>query len=297
MKIVIYYFSGTGNTKKVVEKVRQEFLYRQVEIEIRNIEVSPKIEDISSFDKIGIAYPVHAFNAPSIVLDFARSLPKLEQKREVFILKTSGEPLSINAISSLRLLKILRKKNYLFQSEYHYVMPYNILFRHSHNMVRHMWNVVNRRVPQEVEEILSGKKVELKRIFLGAWIAHLFRIEHWGGRFNGKHYRVTNACTKCLACARNCPTQNIQIKEGKLTFDHHCLMCMRCCFSCPNQAIKIGFFERWKVTGPYSYENSKIKEKKRNKRWCRSAYRKYFQRYGEEIQKDEAIFVKSSIKQ
>ncbi len=297
MRILIYYFSGTGNTKRVVEAYRQEFLRQKIGIEIRNIEKEAKKDDISSFDKIGIAYPVHAFNAPSIVLDFARSLPKLGQKKELFILKTSGEPLSINAISSLLLIKILRKKNYLFQAEYHYVMPYNILYRHSQSMVLHLWNVVCRRIPIEAKEILSSKKVALKHIILGSFIAYLFRIEHWGGRFNGKHYRVRNQCINCQSCVQNCPVQNIEIKDGKFVFHNRCLMCMRCSFFCPQEAIQIGYFEHWKVAGPYSFETSEKKEKKRNKRWCRSAYRKYFQRYGEDFQKDEAIFVKSSTKQ
>lgn len=52
-----------------------------------------------NFDLTGIAYPVHAFNAPYVLHRFADALPYLPFK-EYFILKSSGEPLAINNVSS-----------------------------------------------------------------------------------------------------------------------------------------------------------------------------------------------------
>ena len=63
MKTVICYFSGTGNTKKVVDKFADEFKANGWDVSLFRVEDKCEI-DFSEFDSVGIAYPVHAFNAP-----------------------------------------------------------------------------------------------------------------------------------------------------------------------------------------------------------------------------------------
>ncbi len=76
-RVCVFMFSGTGMTKYVVDKIRLELEKLQLQVDIYPIEIA-KIESISTstYDTVGIAYPVHAFNAPKIVIDFARQLPK-----------------------------------------------------------------------------------------------------------------------------------------------------------------------------------------------------------------------------
>lgn len=278
MKIIIFYFSGTGNTKKIVDRYAEEFEKNQVEVVVKNIDnyFQKDIDfDLDEFDKIGIAYPIHAFNAPSIVLEFAKKLKKTSEKKNLFILKTSGEPLKLNNVSSLKLTSILKKKNLVLKNEYHYCMPYNIIFRHTDNMAYKMWESAKKVVPIDCKEILSGKVAKLERVFMGSLLAWIFRIEHWGGRFNGKRYKVNSNCVKCQMCAKRCPTGNIKIENGEFVFGKNCLMCMRCSFFCPKNAIKIGLFEKWKVNGSYTFQ-PKENEEETHKKYCRKSYKKYF---------------------
>ncbi len=278
MKILICYFSGTGNTKKIVDKYKEEFEKLSIEITIHKIEEPFFNYNLDDFDLFGLAYPIHAFNAPSIVLNFLKTLPKQENKKRVFILKTSGEPLSLNNISSLKAIKILRKKNCYLTNEYHYVMPYNIIFRHSDNMAFKMWDTAQNIIPIDCLEILNNKKAKLKHVFLGSFIAWIFRIEFWGGRFNGKKYKVNEKCIKCQRCINFCPTHNIKIENGKICFGRNCIMCMRCSFFCPTNAIKIGLFDKWKVNGPYNFNNYNEDEKESHNKYCKKSYQKYFSR-------------------
>ena len=80
MKNVCFFqFSGTGMTKHVVGKMRFEFEKQQVHVDIFDIEnIKAQSISFSHYDAVGIAYPVHSFNAPKIVIDFARRLPKAE---------------------------------------------------------------------------------------------------------------------------------------------------------------------------------------------------------------------------
>lgn len=278
MKVLICYFSGTGNTRMIVEKYAEEFLKSGHTVDTYKIEEGNFNYDLSQYDMLGIGYPIHAFNAPSIVVDFVKCLPKSVSAKKLFILKSSGEPLSINNISSGKIVSVLKRKNYILNNEYHYVMPYNMIFRHSDAMAFRMWNTAQRLIPIDCGEILSGKTVKLKSIFMGRFLAWLFRIEHWGGRFNGKKYKVNANCINCFKCVKNCPTHNITVEDGKFVFGKKCLMCTRCSFQCPTNAIKIGWFDKWKVNGAYNFNNPDGTYQKSHKNYCKRSYAKYFER-------------------
>ena len=275
MKILICYFSGTGNTKRVVDKFAECLEENENEVTLQRVEHEFNL-NIEDFDLIGFAYPVHAFNAPEIILDFVKKLEKLENKKDVFIINTSGEPLKLNNISSIKLTSLLKKKNMIVKYEYHYVMPYNIIFRHTDRMAYRMWETAKKIIPLDVKELLEKKPAKLKKVFMGRFIAYIFRIEHWGGKFNGKHYKALPECINCNCCVNICPTKNITVKDGELHFGKNCIMCMRCSFLCQKNAIKIGFFNKWKVNGVYNFNNPGDTSEDKHKKYCKKAYKRYF---------------------
>lgn len=276
MKILICYFSGTNNTKKIVDLYKECFEGQNCSCFLHKIENVDEKIDFAGYDLLGFAYPVHAFNAPSIVLEFAKKLP--EASKKVFIAKTSGEPLKLNNISSLKLIKLLKKKGYSVENEYHYCMPYNIIFRHTDDMAYRMWESAKAVVPIDCKSILDGKKEKLDGVFMGSLLAWIFRIEFWGGRFNGKRYKVTKECIGCNRCVKTCPTKNITIENGEIKFGNKCIMCMRCSFFCPKNAIKIGLFNKWRVNGPYHFQKPEEEEENKHKNYCKKSYKKYFEK-------------------
>lgn len=296
MKTIICYFSGTGNTKKVVDGYVKEFENNGWEVTLQAIEKECN-EDFSTYDNIGIAYPIHAFNAPSIVVKFCEKLPKLKSSKPLYIIKTSGEPLKINNISSTKITGILNKKGYLLNNEYHYVMPYNMIFRHSNAMAYKMWDTASRLIPIDCREIIENKKVKLSFFPMPKLISWVMRIEHWGGRYNGTKYKVSSKCIKCQKCVKNCPTNNITIDEdGNFHFGKNCLMCMRCSFSCPLDAFSIGLLNNWKVNGTYNFNDPENTEQKSHKNYCKRAYAKYFERCEAKINSFNKNIKKNEIK-
>lgn len=286
MKVLICFFSGTGNTRRIVERYKESFYKLNISVDLYEIGKDDFLINPNKYDIVGIAYPIHAFNAPSIVLDFAKSLPSLKCDKKLFILKTSGEALAINNISSLKLRKILKKKKLVSTNEYHYVMPYNIIFRHSDNMVYKMWQIATLIVDIDVKEIISGKDNKLPYFFMGCFISWVFRLEHWGARFNGKRYKVNDKCIKCKKYIENCPTRNIELINNQFVFKTKCLMCMRCSFYCPIDAISIGLFNRWRVNGPYAFKHELNDKEDVHKNFCKRSYRKYFTRCIKRIEED-----------
>ena len=277
-KILICYFSATGNTKMVVEKFAEELRINGAEVELHKIEDEKFEYNLADYDALGIGYPIHGFNAPANVVQFAKMLPKLEGKKKLFIVKTSGEPLKINNISSYKVVSILKHKNYNLANEYHYVMPYNMIFRHSDAMAYKMWNTASRLIPIDAKEVINNVPAKLSRVFMGHTLAWIMRAEHWGGRLIGRGYKVTDKCLKCQKCVRECPTHNITFENGKFKFGNKCLICTRCSFNCPVNAIKIGMLEGWKVNGAYNFNNPDDDYQKSHKNYCKRAYKKYFER-------------------
>lgn len=285
MKILICYFSGTGNTKRVIDKFAECLEENGNEVTLQRVEHEFKL-NVEDFDLVGFGYPVHAFNAPKIILDFVKKLPKLKEKKDVFVINTSGEPIKLNNISSIKLTSLLKKKNMIVKYEYHYVMPYNIIFRHTDRMAYKMWETAKKVIPLDVKTLLEKKPAKLKKVFMGRFLAYIFRIEHWGGRFNGKHYKVSKECVNCNCCVNVCPTKNITIKDGELHFGKNCIMCMRCSFLCQKNAIKIGFFNKWKVNGVYNFNNPNDTSEDKHKKYCKKAYERYFKQCDERIAKE-----------
>lgn len=277
---IIYVFSGTGNTQKACEIYKQEFINQGVDTSLYTIKAGfDNLPNPNDYDYVGIGYPIHGFNAPAIVLDFARALPKSEDvDKKYFVVKTSGEPLKINNVSSIKLNSILRKKGYAMMSEYHYVMPYNMIFRHTDEIAYQMKFTLDALAPIEARDVLLGKEHKLAKIPFGAFISWVVRIEHPAMKVNGRFFKVdANKCVSCGMCAKNCPVGNIKIdKNGKFHFGGECLMCTRCSFNCPTDAFNIAMLNGWRVNGKYSFKMPVEKEKNKHEWYCKKAYKRYF---------------------
>lgn len=283
MKYLIFVFSGTGNTQKIADLYKNEFEMNSIHTDIVEIKGDSTAipDDIDKYDKVGIAYPIHAFNAPLIVLNFAKKLPKVTLK-PLFIIKTSGEPLKLNNISSIKLKRIMRRKGYALYNEYHYVMPYNMVFRHGDDMVYKMWHTAKALVPVDARKILQNTSQKLSYVPFGGFIAALFRIEHTAMKVNGRFFKVDySKCVKCGRCEKVCPENNIKIVDGRIKFGGKCTCCVRCSFGCPVNAIDIALLNGWKINGAYNMENPDAVSDESHKRFCKKTYDRYFREAAE----------------
>lgn len=267
----IYVFSGTGNTRMCADLLKSELEKRSVSAELIPFETG--YERAQKAGDMIVCYPVHAFNTPENVLRFVKGFPV--GAGGVYFLKTSGEPLSLNDNSSAPMIRILEKKGYTILGEFHFVMPYNILFRHSDEMASRMLQTARRRMPRAARYVAASKP-RRKRIGLGAKaMSGLCRIEHFGVRLNGRLYKVnTNRCVKCMRCVKECPVQNIRYKNGRFSFGMECVGCGRCYFQCPVDAYTFGFLNPMRVNGAYDFTRDPSKAV--IGKYCHDAYERYF---------------------
>ena len=277
--IGIYVFSGTGNTRRCADKMRERLLELGEQCSIFRIESGEeRVADMP--ETLIVGYPIHGFNMPYNVMNFVRGLPSLKGGSEagrvaVYFLKSSGEPLRINDNSSREAERILRKKGYDVRGEFHYVMPYNMIFRHTDSFAAKMYEAAKRRILKDAEIVSRGEVRRIRRGLGSKLMSGLCKVVRPGMRFSGRFFKVNGKkCVSCGACVKNCPVGNITLSGGKFSFGKKCIGCMRCSFRCPTDAFSIGLMNFMRVNGKYDFNADPATAEIPS--YCHKAYERYF---------------------
>ncbi len=274
MRAALIYFTGTGNSKRTLDYAKENLPF---ECDVYNV-MEDKMLNPNDYEHIFIFYPIYGFNAPKPIIDFVKKINKSDKQINCVIMKNSGEHLFWNNGSSLYLASCLKRKNIIVRSEYHYLMPYSFIFRHTDYMAYRMDTVAKGLIKLDIKDYLDNKYVPIKRFFLDRAFAFILRIQWWGGRFNGRFYKIDmNKCIKCMKCVKDCPIHNIKFENDKFKFGGQCLMCQRCVQNCPKDAFKsLGFFTSWKVNPRYTFIEVSEYQKEKKPNYCKKNYQKYF---------------------
>ncbi len=90
MKINIYYFSGTGNTAWVVQRLAKLLTALGDEVTAASCEqIAASGVDLAACDVMGIAFPIHSSFVPPIFYDFLQGLSPGAGK-PLFAVTTAG---------------------------------------------------------------------------------------------------------------------------------------------------------------------------------------------------------------
>ncbi len=254
-KVLLVFYSGTNNTTFITNKLKEKLIENGYVVDTYRIDPL-RIEkiDFSSYNLVGIGYPIYGFNVPKTVDKFFRKQTLIKHQR-YFIYKNSGETYGPNDSSSLMLKHRIKKFKGNLTNEYHFMMPYNIHFRFDENLVKEMLNMDKLLMEILVKEIKENIPNIKKYKFINNVINYPLRLTYVGGNINVLFYKTDKKkCTQCGLCISKCPMNNIyKDKNGRIKFHSHCLMCMNCTLNCPKDAIKMGLFDSWRVNKPYDF--------------------------------------------
>ena len=265
MKAILYYYSGTGNTELVAKLYKKYFENYDVDLyRIHKLEGDETFPDPNNYDLIGIGFPIYGFNSPEPAYKFAKLLPAIEgenlanRKKKAFVFRTSGEGLGVNNFAAQKIISVMSKKGYDFQTDWHIVMPYNMVFRHSPEMVKSEYIYADAIVRLNVKFLEEGIKEKVKRCPLPYFFVPIVRIVWPYAKFQGKfimHARK-NKCVGCGLCEKLCPMHNVKMTDGIPKFGGNCCLCVACVFSCPKEAISIGVLNGMAQHGSYHIERT-----------------------------------------
>jgi ferredoxin/flavodoxin len=253
--VIVYYFSGTGNTELVTNMIMEEFSKHDYNVDIIRIEDILKENlkiALEKYDLVGIGAPVFGYGAPNIIHDFIPLLPK-ESGKKVFIFRTAGGVAPINYNASKPIIRKLAKRGYEVFHERVFSIGSNWIVRFDDIIMKQLYEATSRKVAIMCRQVINGERRILNTgLGLKILMELVMPLSSWVLRLTGKDMVVNNSCSHCGLCIKNCPMANIYEKNGKIRFKLSCNSCLRCVYSCPKGAISFRFLSFFPVPGGYN---------------------------------------------
>lgn len=237
MRILVLYFSGTGNTARIAELLKCEMNRQGAECRIMPLErltLGQEKVDFGKWDMIGLGFPVHAIDAPQIVYDALKGFPAL--RMPYFLFKTAGSGF-LRGGSTYRIRKSLGDTGWELKHESLYIMPANLFSRSSKSKIQKRYAVCEKQAKQYAGEIMEGYVRSMPESHFRETLFSFASLEKEGAKKSSAGWRVSGACNLCGLCVKDCPTANILLENGKLVFGENCLLCLRCWWYCPMRAL------------------------------------------------------------
>ena len=239
---MIFYFSGTGNTKWVAEQISQATGERLVFIPDAIRQGTYKY-GLQPFESIGFCFPTHGWQPPRIVREF---ISKLKVGRAFcWALTTCGDNMG-EAMTILN--KDLAAIGLEATSQFAVIMPETYVclpFMKTDPVEKEHAKIAAAReqLPRIISTISSQQEGVIDLV-KGA-IPHIYSYVI-GGYFNAKMVndrRFTvdaDVCIKCGKCQKVCPVDNIQGTPPEWLHNGRCTCCLACYHYCPVHAINCG---------------------------------------------------------
>lgn len=242
MKIIVCYFSGTGNTAWVVHLLAEHLEALGDTVHAISCEDIPAVNvNPAEWDMLGIAFPVRSSSAPRVFREYLQELA-LGEGMPLFAITSAGYWAGDTAWYAA---KGLEGKGYQLFLCANVMMPNNLYIPRV--------DVLPVTPPEKVEGYLekAREKVEVlaRRIHqrepyregtdvLGRLGGTLQRGVEPFEKVMLAEFSADEGCTRCGWCVRNCPVKNIEMGEEGIRFLGACMHCMRCYSFCPERAIQ-----------------------------------------------------------
>jgi Pyruvate/2-oxoacid:ferredoxin oxidoreductase delta subunit/flavodoxin len=250
-EILIFYFSGTGNSKQVAKWISEFALARSIDCKLFDISKTDisQLEPLDSNALIIIISPVHGFNFPKITLDFIAHFPK--GKNKLVLMNTrAGMKIGpfitpgLTGIAFILSSLLLKRKGYKIVGQIPFDMPSNWISIHpalNERTVKFIHQKNYDRVKKHSDKIFAGKKdfPALRDLIQDILIAPISLGYYLVGRYAfAKTFYASYKCDNCDVCIKQCPVKAIEKINNRPYWTFNCESCMKCMNSCPKRAIE-----------------------------------------------------------
>ena len=275
---MIFYFSGTGNTRWAAIRLASATQERLIDIaeEMRRMKTSgvDKTEPfiLKEGERLGFVFPVHGWRVPRLVRDFLSQLVVTQTTEDLtsadssarknphqapftYAVCTAGDSIGLTIENLNATLAANDSLNALgiheVSSAYSLIMPESYVGLPFMDVDPKEKEIRKKeKSAQELEVICEevfNRKESINRLVKGFWPWGMTKII--GGFF--EHVLITDKrfhvekdkCVKCGICANVCPVGDIKGGHGEYPeWLHHkdCLTCFTCYHHCPHHAIEFG---------------------------------------------------------
>lgn len=235
---MILYFTGTGNTAHVANKLAEQLGDTPLNLGyyIKNDIHKPLHSDKPWI----IVVPTYAWQIPHIVTDWILQT-ELTGSKDAYFVMTCGEGIG-NAQKYNEIL--CGKKDWKHRGTAKIVMPENYIALFDAPDLETSKRIVkaaSRIIKKTGDSILQGADLPANKIVLKDKIKS-GPVNKGFNRYYvkaNKFYTKDN-CTGCGLCESLCPINNVSIKDGAPVWGDFCTHCMACICGCPMEAIEYG---------------------------------------------------------
>lgn len=253
METNIYYFSGTGNSLFIAQKL----IEKMGNAKLISIAKAIKQKTIGFDETIGIVCPIYMHNIPLIVVDFIK---KITQPKYFFIVFAGGGEMGncmkiTKKLCNSQKLKLSAVFNIKMPSNY---TPYGCPPKEEQ---REDFEKAIQKLDAFARIITAGEQYMEKndtgffRTFVHPGL--LYKLGYKYINQMAKSYIADEKCNGCAICAQVCPVNNITMIEDRPNWNSACQQCYACLQWCPQEAIQFGN----KTSGIPRYHNPYIKVK------------------------------------
>lgn len=251
-KLIIYYFSGTGNARNVsywIDKVAKNHNIESEVIDISKLKSRKKIK-IDNRALIGFCCPTHGFNFPPIMFHFILRFPRAKNNSAFIINTRAGMKAGcfflpgLSGMAQYFSALILRIKGYRIAAMYPVDLPSNWISFHpgiKPKVVESIYDKRKRETERFALNLINNKTKYkgLKTLVIDLLITPIAFLYYIIGRFIlAKLFYASKQCTQCNLCIKKCPVEAIKIVNKRPFWTHKCESCMQCMNICPERAIE-----------------------------------------------------------
>lgn len=240
--IMIFYFSGCGNSRHVAETLAQGLNDTLIFMPEATREDRYNYT-LAEGERLGFVFPIYSWAPPQLVLDFVKKLQLAAKPEYVYFACTCGDECG-HTEKFFR--KVIQEKGWELSACFSLIMPETYVgmpgfkLDTEENAKKKIDNAdatLERNIPRLIN------KEQFSEITVGsfAWIkSHVIQSSFSKFALDDSKYRVTEKCISCGKCVGACPLKNITLDDGHPKWHGHCTMCMGCYHHCPVNAIHYG---------------------------------------------------------
>lgn len=245
MKTLIIYFSQTGNTRKVAERIRDGVVTETGQCDLTNLaDVDKSV--LADYDLVGLGCPVFYLKAPFNMYEFIEGLPELRHQ-QWFVFCTHNTNIG-NTLPSM--VEHLKKKSIIVIGYHHtYAEPINIPFYpypalttgHPDSIDLEEARAFGREIVARSQSIADGdiSLIQEPEPVSQEWAREFQKLDLKLLKKVAPRLSInTDKCTRCHTCEDNCPVKGIDVEADPPRIQNPCIYCYHCWGVCPTLAIE-----------------------------------------------------------
>ncbi len=253
MKILLAYFSATGNTRKIVDAMASRFVELGSEVEKLEIllpEARKPGMDLSSFQAVVFGAPIHSMRAPRLVREWLATLDGAGIKCATFFTYGGFQVHPTHYDTRER----------LSQRGFTVVASAEFLGGHTFNLGG--WQAMMDRPGDEDLRLATRYAEAIYKRFSGEDTDLVGELdpgpysEQQLDQFEEFRYKAVTQlptrsgadCSMCMLCEDECPAGAIEAETGEAQAGK-CICCLHCVQTCPDEILKIN-----DMTGSFQFK-------------------------------------------